>query len=71
MGKSKVMKCSKYVNAGHLHVRLNDKPSEDFFFYIRTTSGPSEEVNCFKYLVSQVAAMEDAKRMLTVMWYIE
>ena len=40
VGKSKVMKCSRYGNVGRLHVRLNGKPLE--------------EVDCFKYLGSPV-----------------
>ena len=42
VGNSKVMRCSRYVNGGRMHVRLN--------------SDPLEEVDCFKYLGSQVAA---------------
>ena len=41
VGKSKVMRCSRYVNGGRMHVRLN--------------CYPLEEVNCFKYLGSEVA----------------
>ena len=41
-GKSKVMRCSRYGNEGRMHVTLN--------------SEPLEEVDCFKYLGSQVAA---------------
>ena len=41
-GKSKVMRCSRYGNGGRMHVILNGEPSE--------------EVDCFKYLWSQVAA---------------
>ena len=41
MGKSKVMRCSRYGNGDRMHVILNGKPLE--------------EVDCFKYLVSQVA----------------
>ena len=40
--KSKVMRCSRYENGGRLNVRLNDEPLE--------------EVDCFKYLGSEVAA---------------
>ena len=40
--KSKVMRCSRYGNWGRMHVILNGIPLE--------------EVNCFKYLRSQVAA---------------
>ena len=42
VGKSKVMRCSKYGNGGRMHVILN--------------SEPLEEVECFKYLGWQVAA---------------
>ena len=42
MGKIKVMRCSRYVNGGLMQVILNCKPLE--------------EVDCFKYLGSQVAA---------------
>ena len=42
VGKSKVMRCSRYDNGDRMHVILNDEPLE--------------EVDCFKYLGSQVAA---------------
>ena len=42
-GKSKVMRCSMYENGGRMHVILNGEPLE-------------LEVDCFKYLWSQVAA---------------
>ena len=42
VGKSKVMRCSKYGNEDRMHVILNGEPLE--------------EVDCFKYLWSQVAA---------------
>ena len=42
VGKSKVMRCSGYGNGVRMHVILNGEPLE--------------EVNCFKYLGSQVAA---------------
>ena len=42
VGKSKVMRCSRYGNGNRMHVILNGEPLE--------------EVDCFKYLVSQVAA---------------
>ena len=42
VGKSKVMWCSMYGNGGRMQVILNGKPLE--------------EVHCFKYLESQVAA---------------
>ena len=40
--KSKVMRCSGYGNGDRMHVILSDEPLE--------------EVDCFKYLGSQVAA---------------
>ena len=42
VGKSKVMRCSRYGNGGRMHAILNGEPLE--------------EVDCFKYLGSQVAA---------------
>ena len=42
VGKSKVIRCSMYGNRGRMHVIPNDEPLE--------------EVDCFKYLGSQVAA---------------
>ena len=42
VGKSKVMRCSIYGNGDRMHVILNGQPLE--------------EVDCFKYLGSQVAA---------------
>ena len=42
VGKSKVMRCSRYGNGGRMHAILNGEPFE--------------EVNCFKYLGSQVVA---------------
>ena len=42
VGNSKVMRCYRYGNGGRMHVILNGKPLE--------------EVDCFKYLGSQVAA---------------
>ena len=42
VGKSKVMRCSRYGNGNRMHVILN--------------SEPLEEVDCFKYLGLQVAA---------------
>ena len=42
VGKSKFMRCSRYGNGGRMHVIPNGKPVE--------------EVDCFKYLGSQVAA---------------
>ena len=41
-GKSKVMRCSRHGNGDRIHVILNGEPLE--------------EVDCFKYLGSQVAA---------------
>ena len=48
VGKSKVMRCSKYDNGDRMHVILNGEPLE--------------EVHCFKYLGSQVAADEECER---------
>ena len=48
VGKSKVMRCSKYGNWGRMHVILNDEPLE--------------EVHCFKYLGSQVPADGGSER---------
>ena len=42
VGKSKVMRCSRYGNGDQMHVILNGEQLE--------------EVDCFKYLGSQVAA---------------
>ena len=42
LGESKVMRCSRYGNGDRIHVILNGEPLE--------------EVDCFKYLGSQVAA---------------
>ena len=42
IGKSKVMRCSRYGNGGRMPVILNGEPLE--------------EVDCLKYLGSQVAA---------------
>ena len=42
VSKSKVMRCSGYGNGGQMHAILN--------------SEPLKEVNCVKYLGSQVAA---------------
>ena len=52
-GKSKVARCSRCGNGGQMHVILN--------------GAPTEEVDCFKYLGSQVAADRGCKRM----WYTE
>ena len=48
VGKSKVMRCSRYGNGGRMYVILNGEPLE--------------EVDCFKYLGSQVAAGGGCKR---------
>ena len=53
VGKSKVMMCSRYGNGGRMHVILNGKPLE--------------EMDCFKYLGSQVAAGGECEWM----WYTE
>ena len=42
VGKNKVMRCSRFFNGGRIHVILNGEPLE--------------EVDCFKYLGSQVGA---------------
>ena len=42
VSKRKVMRCTRKVNGGRLHVRTNGKPLE--------------EVDCFKYVGSQVPA---------------
>ena len=47
VGKSKVMRCSRYGKKDRMHVILNGEPLE--------------EVDCFKYLGSLV--MEDVKGM--------
>ena len=44
-GKSKVMRCSRYGNGDRMHV-----------MHVILNSEPFEEVDCFKYLGSQVAA---------------
>ena len=48
VGKSKVMRCSRYGNEDRMHVILNGEPLK--------------EVDCFKYLGSQVAADEGCER---------
>ena len=48
VGKSKVMRCSGFGNRDRMHVILNGEPLE--------------EVDCFKYLGSQVAADEGCER---------
>ena len=45
VGKSKVMRCSRYGNGDRMHV-----------MYVILNGKPLEEVDCFKYLGSQVAA---------------
>ena len=42
VGRSKAMRCSRYGNGGRMHVILNGEPLE--------------EVDCFEYQGSQVAA---------------
>ena len=57
VGKSKVMRCSRYGNGDRMHVILNGQPSK--------------EVDCLKYLGSwqlmQWQLMEDVEGM----WYTE
>ena len=48
VGKSKVMRCSRYGNGDRMQVILNDEPLE--------------EVDCFKYLGSQVTANGGCER---------
>ena len=48
VGKSKVVRCSRYGNGDRMHVILNGEPLE--------------EVDCFKYLRSQVAVDEGSER---------
>ena len=48
VGKSKVMRCSRYGNGDRIHVILNGEPLE--------------EVDCFKYLGSKVAAHGGCER---------
>ena len=48
VGKSKVMRYSRYGNLGRMHARLNDEPLE--------------EVDCFERLRSQVAADRESER---------
>ena len=48
VGKSKVMRCSRYGNGCRMHVILNGELLE--------------EVNCFKYLGTQVAAHGGCER---------
>ena len=49
VGKSKVMRCSRHGNGDRMHVLLNGEPFE--------------EVDCFKYLGSQVAADGGCERV--------
>ena len=49
VGKSKVMRCSRYGNGDRMHVILNGEPLK--------------EVDCFKYLGSQVAADGGCERI--------
>ena len=48
VGKGKVVRCSRYGNGDRMHVILNGEPLE--------------EVDCFKYLGSQVAADRGCQR---------
>ena len=48
VGKSKVMRCSRHGNGHRMHVLLNGEPLV--------------EVDCFKYLGSQVAANGGCER---------
>ena len=48
VGNSKVMRCSRYENGGRMHMILNGEPLE--------------EVECFKYHGSQVAADRGCER---------
>ena len=48
VGKSHVMRCSRYGNGDRMHVILNGEPLE--------------EVDCFKYLGSQVTADGECER---------
>ena len=52
VGKSKVMRCSRYGNGDRMHVILNGEPLE--------------EVDCFKYLGSQVAADGGCEREMVL-----
>ena len=54
VGKSKVMRCSRYGNGDRMHVILIGEPLE--------------EVDCFKYLGSQVAAVGGCTERNN--WYI-
>ena len=51
VGKSKVMRCSRYGNGDRMRAILNGEPLE--------------EVDCFKYLWSKWQPMEDVKVMYT------
>ena len=48
--KGKVMRCSRYVNMGRMDMRLHGKPLE--------------EVDCFKYFGSKVAAGKGYERFI-------
>ena len=48
VGKSNFFSCSRYVNVGQMHVTLNGEPLE--------------EVDCFKYMLSEVAADGSCER---------
>ena len=52
VGNSKVMRCSRYGHGDGMHVILNGEPLE--------------EVDCFRYLGSQVAADGGCKRDVVV-----
>ena len=49
VGKSKVMRCSRYGNGGRMHLTLN--------------GGPLEEVDCFSTCGRKWQLMEDVKGM--------
>ena len=55
--ESKVWRCSRYGNGNRMHVILNGESLE--------------EVDCFKYLGSQVAADGGCERDVKGMWYTE
>ena len=52
------MRCSRYGNGDRMHV-----------MHVILNGEPLEEVDCFKYLVSQVAA--DGGCFVKGMWYTE
>ena len=51
VGKSRVMRYSRYVNVGRMHVRQNGEPFE--------------EVACFEYIGRKWQRMEDVNVMYT------